>query len=142
MRIEDEESIMSSDDIAREVITLDETWHKVVNLVCKEGYASMFQVRRFIHLIRSFTACIEDLETYVENHLSTGDITDDVDDVVMAFEAVDRFIQRHIALSKEDLSLYRSLKSDLEDHLLHLLYIAEEVKLDDGQLLVICIPIP
>lgn len=102
----------------------------------------MFQVRRFIHLIRSFTACIEDLETYVENHLSTGDITDDVDDVVMAFEAVDRFIQRHIALSKEDLSLYRSLKSEMEDHLLHLLYLGEEVKLDDGLLLVICIPTP
>ncbi len=133
---------MSSDDIAREVINLDETWHKIVNLVCKQGCASIPRIRRFIYLIRGCTEHIEDLETYVENHVSTGDITDDINDVVIAFEAVDRFIQRHIALSKEDLSLYQALKSDMEDHLLHLLYIAEEVKLDDGQLLVICIPIP
>lgn len=133
---------MSSDYVAHEVAALDKTWHKTVSLVCRGAYASMPRIRRFIYLLRDCTECIENLQRCTENWPLIYGITDDIDDVVIAFEEVDRFIEIHLALSEEDLSLYRSLKSEVEDHLLHLLYIAEEVKLKDGLLLVICIPTP
>lgn len=127
---------MSSDNIAHEIIALDKTWHKIVSLVCKEGHVSISQVRRFIYLVRDCTKRIEDLETYVNNHLSADDITDDIDDVVAAFEAVDHFIETHLTLSEEDLSLYQDLKGDMEDHLLRLLYTREEANIEDEVILV------
>jgi hypothetical protein len=133
---------MSSDYVAHEVAALDKTWHKIVSLVCKEGYASMPRIRRFIYLLRGCTECIENLQRCTENRPLIYGITDDIDDVVIAFEAVDRFIETHFALSEENLSLYQDLRGDIEDSLLRLLYLGEEVKLDDGLLLVICIPTP
>ena len=133
---------MSSDNIAREIIALDETWNAILNLVCKEGYASIFQVRRFIYLIRNCTARIEDLERCIENRPLTYGITDDIDAVVSSFEEVDHFIERHLTLSKEDLPLYQTLKGDIEDSLLRLLYIGEEAAIEDGVMIVFCIPIP
>lgn len=142
MRFKDEESIMSSDDIAREIVALDETWHKIVSLVCKEGYASMPRIRRFIYLLRGCTECIEDLQRCIENRPLIYGITNDIDDVVIAFEAVDRFIDTHLALSEENLSLYQDLRGDIEDSLLRLLYIGAETQIESGAMIVFCIPTP
>ena len=140
MRLKDEESIMSSDNIAHEIIALDKTWHKIVSLVCKEGHLSISQVRRFIYLIRGCTARIKDLERCIENYPFIHGIIDDIDAVVSSFEEVDHFIETHLTLSEEDLSLYQDLKSDMEDHLLRLLYTGEEANIEDGVILVFYIP--
>ena len=139
MRIEDEESIMSSDDIAREVITLDETWHKVVTLVCKEEYIPTLRVRRFIYLMRDVTGQIENL---LDADPFTDDILLDINVLVESFEVFDHFMQRYVDLPKEDLPLYQTLKDDIEDSLLRLLYIGEEAAIEDGVMIVFCIPIP
>ena len=137
MRIEDEENLM----LENELFTLDEKWQKAFRTVCKEEYVPIHRIRQFICLIRKFTKQIDSLRVSAENQcLFADDIPHDVDDVVEAFEAVDRFIERHINLSEEDLSLYRSLKGDIEECLLRLLYTVEEANIEDGVILVFYIP--
>ena len=143
MRIEDEESIMSTDALDNELCKLNRKWHATLQVICKEEYVPKFRIRQFICLIRNFTKQIDNLQLSVgKGYLFADDILYDIEAITEAFEVLDHFIQRHLDLSKEDVLLYTALKSDLEDHLLHLLYIAEEVKLKDGLLLVICIPTP
>lgn len=139
MRIEGEENLM----LENELFTLDQKWQKAFRVICKEEYVPIHRIRQFICLIRKFTKQIDSLRVSAENQcLFADDILHDIEAITETFEVLDHFIQRHLDLSKEDVLLYTALKGDIEDSLLRLLYIGEEATIEDGMMIVFCIPIP
>ncbi len=129
--------------LENELFTLDQKWQKAFRVICKEEYVPIHRIRQFICLIRKFTKQIDSLRVSAENQcLFADDILHDIEAITETFEVLDHFIQRHLDLSKEDVLLYTALKGDIEDSLLRLLYIGEEATIEDGMMIVFCIPIP
>lgn len=128
-----------SSSILNELNNINRKWGKTLQIVCREEYIPTLRVRRFIYLMRDFTRQIDNL---LDADPFTDDILLDINVLVESFEVFDHFMQRYVDLSKEDLPLYQTLKGDIEDSLLRLLYIGEEAAIEDGVMIVFCIPIP
>lgn len=147
---------MPSNEIANEILdiaaVIEDRWRKSLKTICKSHHILESHIRRFISLVANVNLQLEDLRNYAESliedkiHFSDSqiglDVYNDVDNLAESLKEVQNFIKKYAQLAKKDSSRFESLMDEIDTALLELMYLAEEVKLDDGQLLVICIPIP
>ncbi len=147
---------MPSNEIANEILdiaaVIEDRWRKSLKTICRSHHVLENHIRRFISLVANVNLQLEDLRNYAESliedkiHFSDSqiglDVYNDVDNLSESLKEVQNFIKKYAQLAKKDSSRFESLMDEIDTALLELMYLAEEVKLDDRQLLVICIPIP
>lgn len=93
---------------------------------------------------------LEDLRNYTESliedkiHFSDSqiglDVYNDVDNLTKSLQEVQNFIKKYAQLAEKDLCQFKSLMDEIDTALLELMYLADELELDDGVMIVFCVP--
>ena len=149
---------MPSNEIANEILdiaaVIEDRWRKSLKTICRSHHVLESHIRRFISLVANVNLQLEDLRNYTESliedtiHFSDSqiglDVYNDVDNLTESLQEVQNFIKKYAQLAEKDLCQFKSLMDEIDTALLELMYLADELELelDDGVMIVFCIPTP
>jgi hypothetical protein len=145
---------MPSNEIANEILdiaaVIEDRWRKSLKTICRSHHVLESHIRRFISLIANVNLQLEDLRNYAESliedkiHFSDSqiglDVYNDVDNLTESLQEVQNFIKKYAQLAEKDLCQFKSLMDEIDTALLELMYLADELELDDGVMIVFCVP--
>lgn len=145
---------MPSNEIANEILdiaaVIEDRWRKSLKTICRSHHVLESHIRRFISLVANVNLQLEDLRNYTEFliedkiHFSDSqiglDVYNDVDNLTKSLQEVQNFIKKYAQLAEKDLCQFKSLMDEIDTALLELMYLADELELDDGVMIVFCVP--
>ena len=145
---------MPSNEIANEILdiaaVIEDRWRKSLKTICRSHHVLESHIRRFISLVANVNLQLEDLRNYTESliedkiHFSDSqiglDVYNDVDNLTKSLQEVQNFIKKYAQLAEKDLCQFKSLMDEIDTALLELMYLADELELDDGVMFVLCVP--
>lgn len=145
---------MSSDKTVNEILdtvtSIEDRWRKSLKTICRSHHVLESHIRRFISLVANVNLQLEDLRNYTKSliedkiHFSDSqiglDIYNDVDNLTKSLQEVQNFIKKYAQLAEKDLCQFKSLMDEIDTALLELMYLADELELDDGVMIVFCVP--
>ena len=145
---------MPSNEIANEILdiaaVIEDRWRKSLKTICRSHHVLESHIRRFISLVANVNLQLEDLRNYTESliedkiHFSDSqiglDVYNDVDNLTESLQEVQNFIKKYAQLAEKDLCQFKSLMDEIDTALLELMYLADELELDDGVMIVFCVP--
>ena len=149
-----EEFLTPSNEIANEILdiaaVIEDRWRKSLKTICRSHHVLESHIRRFISLVANVNLQLEDLRNYTESliedkiHFSDSqiglDVYNDVDNLTKSLQEVQNFIKKYAQLAEKDLCQFKSLMDEIDTALLELMYLADELELDDGVMIVFCVP--
>lgn len=145
---------MPSNEIANEILdiaaVIEDRWRKSLKTICRSHHVLESHIRRFISLVANVNLQLEDLRNYTESliedkiHFSDSqiglDVYNDVDNLTKSLQEVQNFIKKYAQLAEKDLCQFKSLMDEIDTALLELMYLADELELDDRVMIVFCVP--
>ena len=145
---------MPSNEIANEILdiaaVIEDRWRKSLKTICRSHHVLESHIRRFISLVANVNLQLEDLRNYTDSliedkiHFSDSqiglDVYNDVDNLTKSLQEVQNFIKKYAQLAEKDLCQFKSLMDEIDTALLELMYLADELELDDGVMIVFCVP--
>ena len=132
-----------SDDLFATAEALSMKWHTAMNVICKDEYIPVLQVRRFVQMIRDTCQRVQDLQVYANMCLAQSpaivvgvNIYNDAVRVASALEELKIFVDKHVAtMTYEDDKQFKNILNEIDDTLLCLMYAGESMQSRDEAVL-------
>ena len=131
-----------SDDLFATAEALSSKWHTAMEIICKDEYIPVLQVRRFVQMIRDTCQRVQDLQVYANMCLAQApaivvgvNIYNDAVRVSSALEELKIFVTRHVAMTDEDEDQFEGVLNEIDDILLCLMYAGESMQSRDEAVL-------
>ena len=131
-----------SDDLSATTKDLSSKWHTAMEIICKDEYIPVLQVRRFVQMIRDTCQRVQDLQVYANMRLAQApaivvgvNIYNDAVRVSSALEELKIFVTRHVAMTDEDEDQFEGVLNEIDDILLCLMYAGESMQSRDEAVL-------
>ena len=131
-----------SDDLSATTKDLSSKWHTAMEIICKDEYIPVLQVRRFVQMIRDTCQRVQDLQVYANMCLAQApaivvgvNIYNDAVRVSSALEELKIFVTRHVAMTDEDEDQFEGVLNEIDDILLCLMYAGESMQSRDEAVL-------
>ena len=130
-----------SDDLSATTKDLSSKWHTAMDIICKDEYIPVLQVRRFVQMIRDTCQRVQDLQVYANMCLAQSpsivvgvNIYNDAVRVSAAVEDLKIFVVKHIAtMTDEDKDQFEGVLNEIDETLLRLMYAGESMQRGDLQ---------
>ena len=123
-----------SDDLSATTKDLSSKWHTAMEIICKDEYIPVLQVRRFVQMIRDTCQRVQDLQVYANMCLAQSpaivvgvNIYNDAVRVASALEELKIFVDKHVATMTDE-DQFKSILSEIDDTLLCLMYAGESMQ--------------
>ena len=124
-----------SDDLSATTKDLSSKWHTAMEIICKDEYIPVLQVRRFVQMIRDTCQRVQDLQVYANMCLAQApaivvgvNIYNDAVRISSGLEELKSFADKHVTLVGEDEDQFKSVLSEIDDTLLRLMYAGESMQ--------------
>ena len=125
-----------SDDLSATTKDLSSKWHTAMEIICKDEYIPVLQVRRFVQMIRDTCQRVQSFEAYARMLHNSSiaqppaivvgvNIYNDTTRISSALEELKIFVTRHIALTDEDGKQFKNILNEIDGTLLCLMYAGE-----------------
>ena len=132
-----------SDDLSATTKDLSSKWHTAMEIICKDEYIPVLQVRRFVQMIRDTCQRVQDLQVYANMCLAQSpaivvgvNIYNDAVRVASALEELKIFVDKHVAImTYEDDKQFKNILNEIDDTLLCLMYAGESMQRRDEAVL-------
>ena len=132
-----------SDDLSATTKDLSSKWHTAMEIICKDEYIPVLQVRRFVQMIRDTCQRVQDLQFYANMCLAQSpaivvgvNIYNDAVRVASALEELKIFVDKHVAImTYEDDKQFKNILNEIDDTLLCLMYAGESMQSRDEAVL-------
>ena len=132
-----------SDDLSATTKDLSSKWHTAMEIICKDEYIPVLQVRRFVQMIRDACQRVQDLQVYANMCLAQSpaivvgvNIYNDAVRVASALEELKIFVDKHVvAMTYEDDKQFKNILNEIDDTLLCLMYAGESMQSRDEAVL-------
>ena len=132
-----------SDDLSATTKDLSSKWHTAMEIICKDEYIPVLQVRRFVQMIRDTCQRVQDLQVYASMCLAQSpaivvgvNIYNDAVRVASALEELKIFVDKHVAImTYEDDKQFKNILNEIDDTLLCLMYAGESMQSRDEAVL-------
>lgn len=125
-----------SDDLFATAEALSMKWHTAMNVICKDEYIPVLQVRRFVQMIRDTCQRVQDLQVYANMCLAQSpaivvgvNIYNDAVRVSASVEELKIFVDKHVVtMTDEDDKKFKNILNEIDDTLLCLMYAGESMQ--------------
>ena len=124
-----------SDDLSATTKDLSSKWHTAMEIICKDEYIPVLQVRRFVQMIRDTCQRVQDLQVYANMCLAQSpaivvgvNIYNDAVRVASALDELKTFVTRHVAMTDEDEDQFEGVLNEIDGTLLCLMYAGESMQ--------------
>ena len=124
-----------SDDLSATTKDLSSKWHTAMEIICKDEYIPVLQVRRFVQMIRDTCQRVQDLQVYANMCLAQSpaivvgvNIYNDAVRVASALEELKTFVDKHVAMTDEDEDQFEGVLDEIDGTLLCLMYAGESMQ--------------
>ena len=132
-----------SDDLSATTKDLSSKWHTAMEIICKDEYIPVLQVRRFVQMIRDTCQRVQDLQVYANMCLAQSpaivvgvNIYNDAVRVSASVEELKIFVDKHVAtMTDEDDKKFKNILNEIDDTLLCLMYAGESMQRRDEAVL-------
>ena len=132
-----------SDDLSATTKDLSSKWHTAMEIICKDEYIPVLQVRRFVQMIRDTCQRVQDLQVYANTRFTQPpsmmvvgvNIYNDAARVSSALEELKSFITRYVTMTDEDDKQFKNILNEIDDTLLCLMYAGESMQRRDEAVL-------